>query len=171
MAPRTKDTTVPNDELEHTAGGATTRDGMDAGVPMTPGQPDEPVGPEDAMGVGPTRGKYDDRIDAGPHLAVRAIPAAERWERARELAKAGLADGEDLTDGHIRNALGDVPAIELADQTADAGLVGDLPGKGGVSTAPALEAATADANAARVAAGVQAPPAAIPPADADKTDE
>lgn len=34
----------------------------DLGVPMLPGSPDEPVGPEDALGEGPTRGDYRGRI-------------------------------------------------------------------------------------------------------------
>lgn len=34
----------------------------DLGVPMLAGSPDEPVGPEDALGEGPTRGDYRDRI-------------------------------------------------------------------------------------------------------------
>jgi hypothetical protein len=38
------------------------RDAGDVGVPMLPGSPDEPVGPEDALGEGPTRGDYRDRI-------------------------------------------------------------------------------------------------------------
>lgn len=39
-----------------------TRDAGDLGVPMLPGSPDEPVGPEDALGPGPKRGDYSDRI-------------------------------------------------------------------------------------------------------------
>lgn len=43
--------------------GVTTRDDAnDLGVPMLPGRADEPVGPEDALGVGPKRGDYTDRI-------------------------------------------------------------------------------------------------------------
>lgn len=38
------------------------RDAGDVGVPMLPGSPGEPVGPEDALGEGPTRGDYRDRI-------------------------------------------------------------------------------------------------------------
>lgn len=52
-----------NSKLEHTMGGATTRDDKnDLGVPMLAGKPDEPVGPEDALGEGPTRGDYRQRI-------------------------------------------------------------------------------------------------------------
>lgn len=43
--------------------GVTTRDDKnDLGVPMLAGSPDEPTGPEDALGVGPKRGDYTDRI-------------------------------------------------------------------------------------------------------------
>lgn len=42
---------------------STTRDDHnDLGVPMLQGDPSEPVGPEDALGVGPKRGDYRDRI-------------------------------------------------------------------------------------------------------------
>lgn len=34
----------------------------DLGVPMLPGSPDEPVGPEDALGEGPKRGDYSGRL-------------------------------------------------------------------------------------------------------------
>jgi hypothetical protein len=45
-----------------TPDGPTTRDAGDLGVPMLAGQPDEPIGPEDALGAGPKRGDYSDRI-------------------------------------------------------------------------------------------------------------
>ena len=46
-------------KLEHSRGGVSTRDdALDSGVPMLPGDPSEPVGPEDALGVGPKRGDY-----------------------------------------------------------------------------------------------------------------
>lgn len=45
--------------LEHSQGGVTTRDdALDSGVPMIQGDPSEPVGPEDALGVGQKRGDY-----------------------------------------------------------------------------------------------------------------
>ena len=66
--------------LEHTDGGATTRDAMDAGVPMAPApEPElERVGPEDALGTEPTRGDYSGRIVAGPSLVSVEIPESER---------------------------------------------------------------------------------------------
>ena len=54
-----------NDKLEHSEGGATTRDAGDVGVPMLQGDPSEPQGPEDALGEGPKRGDYTNRI-GGP---------------------------------------------------------------------------------------------------------
>lgn len=52
-----------NDKLEHSEGGTTTRDDAgDLGVPMLPGSPDEPQGPEDALGEGKKRGDYSQRI-------------------------------------------------------------------------------------------------------------
>ena len=65
-------TLAQNDRLKHSVEGVTTRDdGMDLGVPMLPGSPDEPVGPEDAAG-GITRGDYSSRIggsDYHPHTS------------------------------------------------------------------------------------------------------
>ena len=124
-----------NAELEHTRGGATTRDGMDAGVPMLPGQPDEPVGPEDAIGPGPKRGDYSDRVQSGPPMVTQTIPEEERQAEAEKLAAA--SDGA-LT---AAQALGDVPATRLVPAATVGGEQGDSPGKGGVSTPEAREAA------------------------------
>ena len=56
------------------AEGVTTRDDKnDLGVPMLPGDGSEPTGPEDALGVGPKRGDYSNRIGPAnyqPHEAV-----------------------------------------------------------------------------------------------------
>ncbi len=58
-------------QLEHTHGGVTTReDATDLGVPMLPGRPDEPIGPEDALDPGPKRGDYSDRIRTNAHAVV-----------------------------------------------------------------------------------------------------
>lgn len=120
-----------NASLEHTDGGATTRDTMDAGVPMTQGQPDEPVGPEDAFGPGPKRGDYSGRKDAGPHLESVAIPDDERRAAAQKIA--------DDSDGALTvdQALAEVPRFKLVDQGIRTQEVGDEAGKGGVSTAAA----------------------------------
>lgn len=70
-----------NDKLKHSEGGVTTRDdALDAGVPMLPGDPAEPQGPEDALGIGPKRGDYRSRVGPGdyqPHQSV-PVPASER---------------------------------------------------------------------------------------------
>lgn len=76
-----------NAALEHTEGGTTTRDdGLDAGVPMLQGSPDEPVGPEDALGPGPKRGDYSSRVGPGdyqPHQSVRQPDGTVRLEPQR----------------------------------------------------------------------------------------
>jgi hypothetical protein len=60
--------------VEHTQGGVTTRDDAhDLGAPMLAGDPEEPVGPEDALGAGPKRGDYRDRVGDSsyqPHETV-----------------------------------------------------------------------------------------------------
>ena len=59
--------------------GSTTKDdALDLGVPMLPGDPSEPTGPEDALGVGPKRGDYTGRIGPDnyqPHETVRRSDA------------------------------------------------------------------------------------------------
>lgn len=55
--------------------GPTTKDAGDLGVPMLAGQPDEPQGPEDALGDGPKRGDYTDRVGPShyqPHTGTEA---------------------------------------------------------------------------------------------------
>lgn len=62
-------------KLQHPEGGVTTRDdATDLGVTMLQGDPSEPTGPEDALGVGPKRGDYGDRIGPAsyhPHESIR----------------------------------------------------------------------------------------------------
>lgn len=91
-----------NAKLKHTEGGVTTRaDALDAGVPMLPGSPEEPIGPEDALGIGPKRGDYTGRIGPAnyqPHQSV-PIPAMDQVEggpKARLEAQAPRA--EDIGD-------------------------------------------------------------------------
>lgn len=80
-----------NQRLEHSAGGVTTRDdALDLGVPMLPGSPNEPVGPEDALGEGPKRGDYTDRIGPSsyhPH-EVRPTSAEDRADPTKPSAVA-----------------------------------------------------------------------------------
>lgn len=65
-----------NAKLEHSKGGATTRDDRnDLGVPMLPGSPKERQGPEDALGKGEKRGDYSQRIGPSsyhPHAGAEA---------------------------------------------------------------------------------------------------
>ena len=89
-----------NAKLEHTDGGVTTRDdALDLGVPMVAGSPDEPVGPEDALGVGPKRGDYSQRIGPDnyhPHETVVVPDAKEGEPRFRiEAQRPRVADVGD----------------------------------------------------------------------------
>lgn len=72
-----------SEDLEHSVGGVTTRsDALDLGVPMLAGDANEPQGPEDALGPGPKRGDYRDRIGPSnyyPHQSV-PIPPDEQEE-------------------------------------------------------------------------------------------
>ena len=146
---KTDTPTVDNAELEHSRGGATTRDGMDAGVPMTPGQANEPVGPEDALGAGAKRGDYRDRIHGGPSMVTRVIPEEERVKKAEAMVKAAGKDS-GLT---VAIALGDVPRTELVPAVSEVANIGDAPGKGGVTTAEAK------ADVAARTEGEEEPPA------------
>lgn len=114
-----------NASLEHSQGGTTTReDGTDQGVPMLQGDPSEPVGPEDAGGIGPKRGDYESRM----------IPSLQTHEAMRTDGASGAAgpiernedDGFD-TASHTR----------LEPQAPRAVDQGEEPGqKGGVDTDP-----------------------------------
>jgi hypothetical protein len=97
MADQSIATPDENAGLEHSQGGATTRqDGTDAGVPMLQGDPAERQGPEDALGPEPKRGDYSTRLgnQYNPHIAVKGADgltrlvaqtpnAGERGEQAR----------------------------------------------------------------------------------------
>jgi hypothetical protein len=74
---------------------ATTRhDSLDLGVAMLPGDPDEPVGPEDALGAGVKRGDYRERLgDSGYHPHQGAEPQRPRAEEIGE--DAGKKGGVD----------------------------------------------------------------------------
>lgn len=111
-----------NAELEHTQGGATTRDdSQDLGVPMIQGHPDEPVGPEDALGIGPKRGDYRERVLDDPHEVVPIHP---------ETDDNGLVVNEDGGFDTPRTSV----AVSQRQRTED---IGDAPAeKGGVDTDP-----------------------------------
>lgn len=97
---------------EHTTGGVTTReDALDLGVPMVAGDPNEPVGPEDALGPGPKRGDYRDRLGGSDYRPYQTEPVPP----------------EEQEEGG--------PTVRLVDQRERAGNIGDEPRrKGGVET-------------------------------------
>ena len=101
-----------NEKLEHSQGGITTRDdATDLGVPMLPGDPSEPQGPEDALGEGPTRGDYRDRIGPSGYNPTEMVP--------------------------VRDAKPGEPTVRAEAQRPRAEEIGDVPGKkGGVETSP-----------------------------------
>ena len=82
-----------NDKLKHSEGGVTTRDdALDLGVPMLQGDPSEPQGPEDALGDGPKRGDYRDRI--GPSSYQPHAGAEPQRPKADDIGDAkGLKGG------------------------------------------------------------------------------
>lgn len=114
-------TPAENAALSHTDESApgTTRDGgVDAGVPMLAGSSDEPVGPEDALGIGAKRGDYSTRVGDN-HAESIALPDG----------------GEPIRDAE-GNVVDYKPAFALQDQGARVADVGDAEGlKGGVDTA------------------------------------
>lgn len=87
-----------NAKLEHSEGGRHTRDdGHDLGVPMLPGDPSEPVGPEDALGEGPTRGDYSQRIgpeNYHPHESVPNGDGTTTMVAQRSRVKQGEVAGK-----------------------------------------------------------------------------
>lgn len=111
-----------NQELEHTEGGATTRDAHDQGVPMLQGEATESVGPEDALGVGEKRGDYADRML--PSLNAHEVVPVE-----------GVVPGQPVTneDGGV-----DIPPHSRLERQVGRVLErGQAPGqKGGVDTDP-----------------------------------
>ena len=90
-------------KTEQVAEGATTRDDAnDLGVPMLAGSADEPTGPEDALGVGPKRGDYSDRIGPSnyhPHEAKvddKGVTVLEpQRPRAQDIGEAPGKGGVD----------------------------------------------------------------------------
>ncbi len=77
MAESAKPAAKTDPKLKHTEGGVTTRDdALDSGVPMLPGDPSEPTGPEDALGKGPKRGDYSEVIGNKQHY--HSVPNPDR---------------------------------------------------------------------------------------------
>lgn len=91
-----------NKRLEHTQGGVTTRDdATDMGVPMLPGSPKERQGPEDALGAGPKRGDYRERIGPANYRPVEIV--------AIEDAEPGEAQVKAVEQRPRADDIGDVP--------------------------------------------------------------
>lgn len=79
--------------------GVTTRDDKnDLGVPMLAGSVNEPTGPEDALGEGPKRGDYTDRV--GPSNYQPHAPGSDgKLVAQRPLAEdIGEAPGKGGVD-------------------------------------------------------------------------
>ena len=123
-SPGATSTLEANAALEHSVTGRTTRsDRTDAGVPMLPGEAREPVGPEDALGVGPKRGDYRDRVPGNPH-------------ESRPIAGGGEPVYRDDDDGNAV-VVDYAPRSELVAQAPRTQDIGDAAGvKGGVQTDP-----------------------------------
>ena len=87
-----------NKKLKHTRGGETTRDDrLDLGVPMLQGDGSERVGPEDALGKGPKRGDYRNRLGGdgyNPHEGN--APQRPRAEKRGDVK--GKKGGVETTD-------------------------------------------------------------------------
>jgi len=84
------------------AEGVTTRDDAnDLGVPMLAGSPSEPTGPEDALGEGPKRGDYSDRIGPSnyhPHTASVVDGKTVLEAQRPRVAEVGEAPGKGGVD-------------------------------------------------------------------------
>ncbi len=102
-----------NESLEHSEGDMTTRnDALDLGVPMLPGDPREPVGPEDALGEGPTRGDYSQRIGPDsyhPHTSIAIPDAAPGEPNVRVVSQRGWVE-----QGEVPGKKGGVNSAEGA---------------------------------------------------------
>lgn len=88
------------------AEGVTTRDdALDLGVPMLPGAPSEPQGPEDALGEGPKRGDYTDRQPENTrHYEAVVVPDAGEGEPTTRLVEQNprvedIGEAEGLKGG------------------------------------------------------------------------
>lgn len=126
-----------NAKLSHSEGGTTTRDdALDVGVPMLPGSPKEPVGPEDALGVGEKRGDYRDRIVGEPHETVLAEDGGEpvtKW-----VDEETGAEAKEGAKGAVEVVVDRKPLYRVERQRPRADDIGDAEGiKGGVDTARA----------------------------------
>lgn len=119
----------------------TTRDATDLGVPMLPGDPGEPQGPEDALGVGPKRGDYTNRIGPShyqPH-------ESRRTESGHTVVEAQRPRAEDQGDEPgVKGGVGTDPLLQQS-----RGVAGALPAPASTPApaAPPSTGSTAGSNA------------------------
>lgn len=100
-----------NAKLEHSKEGVTTRDdATDMGVPMLPGSPSEPVGPEDALGIGPKRGDYRNRLGGSDYQPHQVVPVPD--------AKDGEATAKVEAQRPRAADIGDEPGVKGGVDTA-----------------------------------------------------
>lgn len=66
-----------SDDPKHEGGTTTRDDATDMGVPMLPGDSKEPQGPEDALGPGPKRGDYSDRVGPAGYQPHQIVPVED----------------------------------------------------------------------------------------------
>lgn len=100
----------------------TTRDATDLGVPMLPGDGSEPQGPEDALGVGPKRGDYTDRIgpshyqphESRPTPSGHTVVEPQRPRADDQGDVPGVKGGVGTDPRDLRPQIGVAPAAEEA---------------------------------------------------------
>lgn len=97
-------------ELE-VAAAAHVSDPQDVGVPMIPSEGGERQGPEDALGEGPKRGDYRDRLGGTIHTQTRRNPetgeveTVYQNERADDIGDApGLKGGVETDPAYAERA-------------------------------------------------------------------
>lgn len=101
-----------NDKLSHTEGGITTRDDKtDLGVPMLQGDGSEPVGPEDALGLGAKRGDYTNRIGGSAYQPHEIVPV--------QGAKDGEANVEVQAQRPRTDDIGDEAGVKGGVETSE----------------------------------------------------
>lgn len=144
-------TAEQNAALEHSDSGKTTRDGLDAGVPMIQGDPTEPTGPEDAFGKGPKRGDYAERTGGVNSLVSRPAPNAGQPITKWTDDKTG-APASPNAKGATEHVVDYEPHAVLEPQVPNVLDRGEVAGlKGGVDTDPAAISNPAVQHAVRTA--------------------
>lgn len=142
---------------------STRHDLTDSGVPMLPGSPNERQGPEDALGIGPKRGDYTNRIGDGaynPHMTIidpetgltRLVPQRQNAENIGDVP--GVKGG-------VETSLAGGPAMQFASQNTPFVQAATGMNKGQAANAEILDAAglesVADTPSAANKAGADLP--------------